>query len=52
MEVAGGRHETFDGFVEVLNKEYPVESIWLPKTKSKIRGKCTGLFPKLYSRFS
>lgn len=39
VEVADGRHESFEGRVEVIEKEYPVESIWLPKTKSKLRGK-------------
>lgn len=39
VEVADGRHETFEGCVEVMEKEYPVESIWLSKTKSKLRGK-------------
>ncbi|XP_024380799.1 uncharacterized protein [Physcomitrium patens] len=38
VEVADGRHETFEGCVEVMEKEYPVESIWLSKTKSKLRG--------------
>jgi len=39
VEVTDGRHEVFEGSVEVMEKEYPVESIWLPKTKSKLRGK-------------
>ena len=39
VELADGRHEVFKGSVEVMEKEYPVESIWLSKTKSKIRGK-------------
>lgn len=34
-----GRRDAFEGSVEVMEKEFPVESIWLPKTKSKIRGK-------------
>lgn len=38
VEVPDGRHESFEGLVEVTNKEYPVESIWLTKTKSQIRG--------------
>lgn len=38
VEVTDGRHEVFEASVEVTEKEYPVESIWLPKTKSKIRG--------------
>ncbi|KAG0582582.1 hypothetical protein KC19_3G071000 [Ceratodon purpureus] len=38
VEVNDGQHKVFEGSVEVTEKEYPVESIWLPKTKSKIRG--------------
>lgn len=38
VEFTDGRHEVYEGSVEVMEKEYPVESIWLPKTKSKIRG--------------
>lgn len=38
VEVPDGRHESFEGLVEVTDKEYPIESIWLTKTKSKIRG--------------
>jgi hypothetical protein len=49
VEVTDGRHEVFEASVEVTEKEYPVESIWLPKTKSKIRGEA--LFCHLSPRF-
>lgn len=36
MDVNDGRHKSFHGVIEVVEKEYPVESIWLSEAKSTI----------------
>lgn len=36
VDVNDGRHKSFHGVIEVVDKEYPIESIWLSETKSTI----------------
>lgn len=36
VDVNDGRHKSFHGVIEVVEKEYPVESIWLSEAKSTI----------------
>ncbi|XP_057824612.1 uncharacterized protein LOC131036681 isoform X1 [Cryptomeria japonica] len=38
VDVNDGRHESFHGVIEVLEKEYPTETIWLSGNKSGIHG--------------
>jgi hypothetical protein len=33
VEITDGRHKKFEGTVEICDKEYPVESIWVQKSK-------------------
>lgn len=38
VDVKDGRHDMYNGFLEICPKAYPVESIWLNESKSGIQG--------------